>query len=164
MNPLSFEELPQLRARATHPHLERRNAGAGERRHLVVAQLLHVLEQKRFPLVQLDLVERELNFLEHRRGLGGLLDRRLVQLVVVADEALCPLGATTGNRAALVAHDLEKPPRKVIPVPTSRESPERAHERRLQCFIRIVAIAEESYGEPITAVAMTIDEDCVRVG
>src|SRR3954468_2641310 len=46
-----LQELAQSIAGAQHAHLERRNADARQLRHLLVAQILHVLHQKSFPLV-----------------------------------------------------------------------------------------------------------------
>jgi len=159
VNPLSFEEPSQLRARPADSHLERRNADARERRHFIVTQFFDVLEQKRFSLVQLDLVERVLNLLEHCRTLSRLLNRDSVQLDVVPNEPLRAFGATPGDRATFVAHDLKQPRRNVLGVPASREAPEGAHERRLDCFIRVVAVPEQSHCETVAPIAMPIDED-----
>ena len=164
MNPLSLEELPQLRARPADSHLERRNAHTGERGHLVVTQLFDILEQKRFSLVQVDLVQRVLDFLEHGRARGRLFHGDPVQLILVPDEPLRTLRPAPGDRATFVAHDLKQPRRKVLGVPASGESTEGTHERRLDCFIRVVAVSEQSHGETVAPIAVPIDENGVRVG
>ncbi|HEX6809123.1 MAG TPA: hypothetical protein VF118_14140 [Gemmatimonadaceae bacterium] len=164
MNLLSLEESPQQTTRPADSHLERRNAGTRERGHLVVAQLFDVLEQKRFSLVDLDAIERVLDFLEHRGALGWLLDGHPIQLIFIPNEPLRTFGATPGDRATFVAHDLKQPRRKVLPVPTSREAPEGAHERGLDCFIRVVAVPEQSHGETVAPIAMPVDENSIRIG
>ncbi|HKT08516.1 MAG TPA: hypothetical protein VJR24_11515 [Gemmatimonadaceae bacterium] len=163
MNPLSLEELPQLCARPADSHLERRNADACERRHFIVTQLFDVLEQERFPLVQLHLVERELDFLEHCFAVRRLLDRDPIQLIFIPNETLRAFAATPGDRATLVAHDLKQPCRKVLWIPASCEAPEGAHERRLDCFIRVVAVPEQSHGETVAPIAMPIDENGIKI-
>ena len=51
----------QLLTGSLHTHLERRHAGTGQLRHLLIAQLLHVLEEERLPQVGGERAERPLD-------------------------------------------------------------------------------------------------------
>src|SRR6185312_16008855 len=57
---LSKQSLQSL-ARALHPHLERRYPCAGDRRHLVVAHHLDVLEHECLPLCRVEASQRTLD-------------------------------------------------------------------------------------------------------
>lgn len=52
----------------------------------------------------------------------------------------------------------------MVAVPTSRESTESADERRLDCFIRVIAVPEQAHGETVAPIAMPIDENGIRIG
>src|SRR5687768_2228102 len=58
-----LKEHPQPLAGALDAHFQRRYSDAGQLGHLLVPHLFHVLQQKRFALIIVQLTERELNFL-----------------------------------------------------------------------------------------------------
>jgi hypothetical protein len=57
MGPL-LKQGPEPIGGAFHPHLERRDADPRQRFHFVVAQLVHVLEQKCLSLVRIERRQR----------------------------------------------------------------------------------------------------------
>src|SRR2546425_4801420 len=99
----------QLLAGAFHPHLQRRNPRAGQLRHLLVLQILHVLEEERFPVFRGEPAERPADGIVPLGALGRTGERGTAERRVVAHEqpraARCP----SARRAAPVHEDAVQP-------------------------------------------------------
>src|SRR3712207_4641810 len=127
----SSEEIPQPRARALHAHLQGRHADARDLGHLLVAELLDVLEQKRLPLLRVEQPDRPLDLLALVHGDRGVADTRPGHRVLVDRDAPLPPRAVQGRRSAAVDQDREQPRAERGPPLVATERRVRAHERLL---------------------------------
>jgi len=84
--------LPQQGAQpiagAHHSHLQCRDTNAGDLRHLIVPQILHVLQQESLSLVRVPLTKSPLDLLPPHRLLGRMLLGRPHERGFVMDETL----------------------------------------------------------------------------
>src|SRR5581483_6953914 len=99
----TFPAFSQSIARPLDPHLQRGDANTRERRHLLVTQLLDVLEEKRLPQQRVQLTEHPLNeFLllsrPHHRAV-----RRVQQQRFLSHEHLVAM-RTPSRQAATLIH------------------------------------------------------------
>ena len=157
------QQLAQTLAGALHAHLERGDAYTGERGHLLVTELLDVVQQERFTLFRHQLAQRLLDLFS-----GATLDRRLarkrvLQRHLVAHEpALAPV-APDDEGAALVDDDAIQPAGEPTGVPAARDGPLSPQERRLECVVGVRVAAEHPHREAGVRVAMAVQQYAERL-
>src|SRR5581483_7312769 len=93
------QQLAEPLAGAHHAHLERRYTNSRELRHLLVSQILDVLQQKRFPLLQTQPLQRSIDLFAPGGLLGGMLLRRIEKRHLVRDERTRSTAAPCADRA-----------------------------------------------------------------
>src|SRR5207253_739861 len=95
----------QLLAVAFHPHLQRRNPRARQLRHLLVLQVLDVLEEERFPVFRGEPAERPADGVVPLGALGRTGQRHTAERRVVAHEQPRASRGAPARRAAPVHED-----------------------------------------------------------
>src|SRR3954469_18873708 len=103
------QQLPQPFAGTHDPHLERRHTGARQPRHLVVAELLDVLEQKCFPLLGAQSAQRSFDLFAPGAPLRRVLFGGIVKRDVVAHECPRAPAAARTDGATAIYEDTKQP-------------------------------------------------------
>src|SRR5256886_4331762 len=158
------ENRLQLLARPLHSHLERRHARTGQLRHLFVLEVLDVLEKKGFPVFRGQPRQRPAHHVLPLGLLGGTGVSDAVERRFVAHENPPALRRPGARRAAPIHQNAVQPRPEPCPVVTALERAIRPHERVLERFLGVFAIAEHVQGVAGQAVTVPRDERSVCVG
>ena len=151
----SLQLLPQLLAGTLHPHLERRDPGPRDFRHLLVAQLLDVLQHEGLPVLDRQELERPFDPLE-REGIDDPIQiRQSTNQTLVPIEPLLTAPAPRREGPALVHDDLSKPRAEPLAIAALAKPPVRPHESRLQRIVRVISVAEHAHREPVLRILVT---------
>src|SRR5256886_6591216 len=154
----------QLLAGAFHPHLQRRYPHAGQLRHLLVLQVLDVLEEERFPVFRGEPAERPADGIVPLGAVGRTRERRTAERRVVAHEQPRAARCRSARCAAPVHEDAVQPGAESLWIVAARERAMRPDERVLQRFLRVLPVPEHVYGVAAEAVTVPCDEHGVRTG
>src|SRR5947199_3474886 len=160
---LSENDL-QLLAGAFHPHLQRRDTGAGELRHLFVLQLLHVLEEKRLPVFGRDPREPPPDGIVPFGALGRTREGNTAERRVVAHEQPRAPRRAPAGRSIPIHQDAVKPRTEPLWIVAALQRAVCPDERVLQRFLRILPVPEHVHGVPTQAVAVPRDHRGVGTG
>src|SRR5215831_7427307 len=152
------QQLAQAFAGAHYPHLERRNPDACELRHLVVAQLLYILQQEGFALVGPQLLQSAIDFFAPRGSLGRMILRRTEQRRLVRHERPRPSPPSRPDGPAPVDQDAEQPGPESFGILALRQRSVRPRERVLQRLFRVLAVAEHVKRVAGIPVAIPLDQ------
>ena len=123
-----LQQHAQAVARAHHSHLQRRNADAGQLRHLVVPHPFHVLEEERFALLGPQFGQRPIDLLPPRPLLGRMLLRRRQQRALVGQERARAPRPPRPGRPAAIDENAEQPgaePFRILAPPPASDTPAR---------------------------------------
>src|SRR5438132_10277336 len=154
----------QLLASTFHPHLQRRNPRAGQLRHLLVFQVLDVLEEERLPVFRGEAAQRPADGVVPLGALGRTGERHTVQRRVVAHEQPRASRGPPARRAASVHEDAVEPRAESLGIVAARERAMRPDERVLQRFLRVLLVSEHVHGVAAEAITVPCDERAVRAG
>src|SRR5687768_14771128 len=117
--------LPQQNAQpitgAHDSHFQRRDPDTRDLRHLVVPQLLHVLQQERLALVSAQLAKGALDFLAPHRLFSRMLLRRIEQRGLVVNERLTPSHAPCPTRPTPIDEYAEQPGAEALGILAARQ-------------------------------------------
>src|SRR5213596_2255820 len=160
---LSENDL-QLLAGTFHPHLQRRYPRAGQLRHLLVLQILDVLEEERFAVFRGEPAKRPADGIVPLGAVGRTGERHTAERGVVAHEQPRAARRPSARRAAPVHEDPVQPGAESLWIIAARERAMRADERVLQRFLRVLPVSEHVYGVAAEAVTVPCDEHGVRAG
>src|SRR5256884_8203715 len=164
-NPFRLPENDlQLLAGAFDPHLQRRYPRAGQLRHLLVLQILDVLEEERFPVFRGEPAERPADGIVPLGALGRTGEWRTAERRVVAHEQPRATRCPSARRAAPVHKDAVQPGAESLWIVAARERAMRPDERVLQRFLRVLPVPEHVYGVAAEAVPGPCDEHGGRTG
>src|SRR5689334_7765036 len=158
------QQLTQPIAGTHDAHLERRHAGARQSRHLVVAQLLHVLEQKCFALLGAQPAQRPVDLFAPRVPLCRMLFGGIVQRQIVADERARAATAARSDGPTAIYENTKQPRAESLRILTPGERSIRARERVLQGFLRVLAIAQHVERVPRVPIAISLHQLGVQLG
>src|SRR5438552_1442882 len=104
-----LKEHTQPLAGTLDAHFQRRYANAGQLGNLLVPHLFHVLQQKRFPLIVVQLFERALNLFTPRRALLRVILRRVEECDLVAHERLLASPTTRAGSPTAIGENSKEP-------------------------------------------------------
>src|SRR6185503_3332780 len=158
--PYIREQLAQTLARTHHPHLQRGDPDTRHPRHLVVAEILHVLEQKRLTLLRPQPCQRMLDLFPPGVALGRMIFRCLEQRRLVGDERPNAAAASCSGRATAIEQNAKQPSAEPFRIVTPRQRSVRPREGILQRFLRILSIAQHVERVPRVPIAIT----CYQLG
>src|SRR3990172_90251 len=157
------EEGTQRLAGPLDPHLQRRYALTRHLRHLLVTQVLHVLQEERFPLIGRQAVQRPPNRLPPGLVLGGMLHVGLRQRRLVGHHHPLAPGSLAANGAAAVDQDLEHPGAEPLRRGAPFQGPVRPDERFLHGVLGVGLVAQAVQGIAAQAVAVAGDQTSVAL-
>src|SRR5690242_17830029 len=115
------QQFSQSLAGTHDAHLERRYAGARQPRHLVVAQLFHVLEQECLALLGAQPAQRPVDLFAPRAALRRMLLGRFMQRDVIAVERPGAAPAARTNGATAIYENTKQPRAEPLRILTPRE-------------------------------------------
>src|SRR5688500_2306925 len=159
--------LPQLISqpvtRSLHPHLQRGHADPGRGRDFLVAQILDMLQQKGFPLLHRQALERAPDFLPPCHALLGVILRRIAERDLVMHDRALPSSATRPRRATPIHQNPEQPRAETLRILAPRQRAVRANERVLQRLLGVLDAPEHVRREADVPAAVADDEKGVRL-
>src|SRR5688572_10037353 len=104
-----LEQHSQPLARSFDPHLQGGNTDTGDHRHVVIPQLFHVLQQKRFALIRIEALQGSVQLFSPCRTLGRMLFRSAEEGQFVVDERPLPATPPSSGSPAAIGQDTEEP-------------------------------------------------------
>src|SRR2546426_2864999 len=153
-----FQHRLELLARSFHPHLQRGNARAGESCHVLVLELLAVLEGERLTRLGRQTRPRP----PHRVVPFGPpvrpCQRRGLERGGVVHETACAARRARAGRAAPVHQNAVQPRTEALGIVAACERAIGADEGVLQYLLRVLPISEHVQRVPAQAIAISRDE------
>lgn len=121
-----------------------------------------MLQQKRLPLLGLQLIDRMLDLSDLGCRRGRMLHRARLQLGLVSHDAVGASRSPAEQGSTFVDHDLVQPATESAGIPAIRQPAIRADERRVERVVRVIAIAH--HPDRKTEVRVLIPPYQYRVG
>ena len=157
-----MEQHPQPLTRSFDPHFQGGHTDTGEHRHVVVTEILHMLQQKSFPLVLVELLQGAFQFFPPCRTLGRVILGSTHEGDVVVDERSLPSAPPSSGSSAAISQDAKEPWSEPLRIITSGQRSIGSDEGILQRLFRVFPTTKHSYG--ITAVVDPVSRHNHGVG
>jgi hypothetical protein len=141
-----LEQHPQPLARSFHSHFEGGNTDTGYRRHLVIPQLFHVLQQECFPLVSLESLQGSVQFFSPCRALGRVIFGGAEESDFVVDKRALPATPPSSGSPAAIGQDAKEPRSESLGFITLGQRSKGSDEGILQRLFRVLPATEHSHG------------------
>src|SRR5262249_53257538 len=154
--------LLQLLAGPLDPHLERRNAGAGQLRDLLVLEVLDVLEQERLAVLRVEPRQRAIDGIAPLQAIGVITAGvgRAIQRIHIMHEHPAAPGRARAGRATTVDEDAVQPGAEARRI-AARQRAVGAYERVLQRFFRVFTVPDHMHGVAPQAIAIASNQHAV---
>lgn len=141
-----MQQHAQPLTRSFDPHLQGGNSDTGDRRHLIVPQVLDVLQQECLPLIRIQALQGTFQFFSPCRAFGRVLLGGAKEGDVVVDERSLPATPPRSGSPAAISQDAKEPWSETLRVITLGQRSIGSDEGVLQGLFRILPTTEHSYG------------------
>src|SRR5688572_29720774 len=140
-----IEQLTKPLASSFYPHFQRGDTDSGDRRHVIVPQLLDVLEEERLSLIRVEALQGSIQLFSPCRALGRVLFGGAEEGDFVVDERSLPATPPRSGSPAAISQDAEEPGREALRFITLGQRSISSDEGILQRLFRIFSTTEHSY-------------------